>query len=207
MNWCRIGSVSCVWKISGTPDGTSVTLQQTTDATRRNVLMVTKGGLKMENTGWYRCGVGDLIMPVHITVRQQTTTQSTTTMTTTQAPTTEQSSFSPTAEPVQTDNTVQRPEGSKEKVAMSVSWVFSQPWLCGLWARRRFLRLMSGSYAHKLVSHVRIQRAVHRQMEQADCHRSENPVFHPGDCVWLSTRNLPLHLPCKKLSPWFAGGS
>nr|XP_046146455.1 polymeric immunoglobulin receptor-like isoform X2 [Oncorhynchus gorbuscha]XP_046146458.1 polymeric immunoglobulin receptor-like isoform X2 [Oncorhynchus gorbuscha] len=118
--WCRIGgSGSCVGVDSGTIKGTSVTLQQTTDATRRNVLMVTKGGLKMENTGWYRCGVGDLIMPVHITVRQQTTTQSTTTMTTTQAPTTEQSSFSPTAEPVQTDNTVQGPEGSKEKVAMS----------------------------------------------------------------------------------------
>nr|XP_046224275.1 polymeric immunoglobulin receptor-like [Oncorhynchus gorbuscha] len=118
--WCRIGgNGSCVGVDSGTINGTSVTLQQTTDATRRNVLMVTKGGLKMENTGWYRCGVGDLIMPVHITVRQQTTTQSTTTMTTTQAPTTEQSSFSPTAEPVQTDNTVQGPEGGKEKDTMS----------------------------------------------------------------------------------------
>uniref|UniRef100_A0A4W5NH52 Ig-like domain-containing protein n=1 Tax=Hucho hucho TaxID=62062 RepID=A0A4W5NH52_9TELE len=121
MNWCRIGrvgSVSCVWTISGTP----VTLQQTTDATRRNVLTVTVSGLKMENTGWYRCGVGDLMMPVHITVRQQTTTQSTSTMTTTQAPTTEQPSFSPTAEPVQTDNTVQGPEGGKEKDTMRYWW-------------------------------------------------------------------------------------
>ncbi|CAB1318978.1 unnamed protein product, partial [Coregonus sp. 'balchen'] len=104
---------------SGTIDGTSVTLQQTTDATRSNVLTVTMSGLKTENTGWYRCELGDLIMPVHITVRRQTTTQSTTTMTTTQAPTTEQSSFSPTAEPVQTDNTVQGPEGGKEKDTMS----------------------------------------------------------------------------------------
>ncbi|XP_071205658.1 polymeric immunoglobulin receptor-like [Salvelinus alpinus] len=112
-NWCRIGtvgSVSCVWMSSGTIDRTSVTLQQTTDATRGNILMVTMSGLKMENAGWYRCRVGDLMMPVHITVRQQTTTQSTTTMTTTKAPTTEQSSFSSTAEPVQTDNTVQGPE-------------------------------------------------------------------------------------------------
>ncbi|XP_064797066.1 uncharacterized protein LOC135516924 isoform X3 [Oncorhynchus masou masou] len=62
-------------------------------------------GLKTENTGWYMCGVGDLMMPVHITVRQQTTTQSTSTMT--------------TAEPVQTDNTVQGPAGSQEKVTMS----------------------------------------------------------------------------------------
>ncbi|XP_024237319.1 uncharacterized protein LOC112220012 isoform X2 [Oncorhynchus tshawytscha] len=120
IKWCRIGgSVSCMDGNSGTISETSVTLQQTTDSTRRNVLTVTKGGLKPENTGWYRCEVGDLIMPVHITVRQQTTTQRTTTVTTTQAPTTEQSSFSPTAEPVQTDNTVQGPEGGKEKVTMS----------------------------------------------------------------------------------------
>ncbi|CAB1318982.1 unnamed protein product, partial [Coregonus sp. 'balchen'] len=117
MKWYRIGgSVSCVWGNSGTLDGTSVTLQQTT---RRNILTVTMSGLKMENTGWYSCEVGDRMMPVHITVRRQTTTQSTTTMTTTQAPTTEQSSFSPTAEPVQTDNTVQGPEGGKEKDTMS----------------------------------------------------------------------------------------
>ncbi|CAB1318983.1 unnamed protein product, partial [Coregonus sp. 'balchen'] len=118
--WCRIGgSVSCMVGNSGTLDGTSVTLQQTADATRSNVLTVTMSGLKMDNTGWYRCRVGDLMMPVHITVRRQTTTQSTTTVTTTQAPTTEQSSFSPTAEPVQTDNTVQGPEGGKEKDTMS----------------------------------------------------------------------------------------
>ncbi|XP_071011156.1 polymeric immunoglobulin receptor-like [Oncorhynchus clarkii lewisi] len=117
--WCRIGGSSgcCVGVDSGTINGTSVTLQQTTDATRRNVLMVTMSGLKMENTGWYRCGVGDLMMPVHITVRQQTTTQSTTTMTSDLA--TEQSSFSPAAEPVQTDNTVQGLEGGKEKDSMS----------------------------------------------------------------------------------------
>ncbi|XP_071001001.1 polymeric immunoglobulin receptor-like isoform X1 [Oncorhynchus clarkii lewisi] len=103
--WCRIGvNGSHVERNSGTIDGTSVTLQQATDVTRINVLTVTMSGLKMENTGWYRCGVGDLIMPVHITVRRQTTTQSTTTMT--------------TAEPVQTDNTVQGPEGGK-KVTMS----------------------------------------------------------------------------------------
>ncbi|XP_045071871.1 CMRF35-like molecule 1, partial [Coregonus clupeaformis] len=51
MKWYRIGgSVSCVWGNSGTLDGTSVTLQQTT---RRNILTVTMSGLKMENTGWY----------------------------------------------------------------------------------------------------------------------------------------------------------
>jgi hypothetical protein len=30
-------------------------------------------------------------------------------------------------------------------------------------------------------------------------------MFHPGDRIWLSTRNLPLQLPCKKLSPLFVG--
>uniref|UniRef100_A0A4W5K1I9 Ig-like domain-containing protein n=1 Tax=Hucho hucho TaxID=62062 RepID=A0A4W5K1I9_9TELE len=110
--WCKIrDSVQCVWENSGTTEGKSVTLQQSTDATRGNVLTVTMSGLKMDSTGWYRCGVGDLMMPVHITVRQQTTTQSTSTMTTTQSPTTEQPSFSPTAEPVQT-------EGGKEKDTM-----------------------------------------------------------------------------------------
>uniref|UniRef100_A0A4W5KP66 Ig-like domain-containing protein n=1 Tax=Hucho hucho TaxID=62062 RepID=A0A4W5KP66_9TELE len=80
--WCKIrDSVQCVLENSETTEGKSVTLQQTTDATRGNVLTVTMSGLKMGNTGWYRCGVGDLMMPVHITVRQQTTTQSTTTMT------------------------------------------------------------------------------------------------------------------------------
>uniref|UniRef100_A0A4W5PVC7 Ig-like domain-containing protein n=1 Tax=Hucho hucho TaxID=62062 RepID=A0A4W5PVC7_9TELE len=117
--WCKIrDSVQCVWENSGTTEGKSVTLQHTTDATRGNVLTVTMSGLKMDSTGWYRCGVGDLMMPVHITVRQQTTTQSTSTMTTTQSPTTEQPSFSPTAEPVQTDNTAQGPEGGKEKDTM-----------------------------------------------------------------------------------------
>ncbi|XP_031679718.1 uncharacterized protein LOC116374078 [Oncorhynchus kisutch] len=51
---------------------------------------------------------------------------------------------------------------------------------------------------------VRLQCAVHRQKEHADSHCRETPVFHPGDRVWLSIKNLPLCLPCKKLSPWFA---
>ncbi|CAB1318984.1 unnamed protein product [Coregonus sp. 'balchen'] len=83
MKWCRIGrigSVSCMWGNSGSIDGTSVTLQQTT---RRNNLTVTMSDLKMENTGWYSCEVEDRMMPVHITVRRQTTTQSTTTVTST----------------------------------------------------------------------------------------------------------------------------
>lgn len=39
------------------------------------------------------------------------------------------------------------------------------------------------------------QIAVHCQKEQADHHRNETPVFHPGDRIWFSTRNLLLRLP------------
>jgi hypothetical protein len=54
-------------------------------------------------------------------------------------------------------------------------------------------------------AHLRLQCTIRRQKEQVDRHRSEAPMFHPGDHIWLSTRNLPLRLPCKKLSPRFVG--
>ena len=50
-----------------------------------------------------------------------------------------------------------------------------------------------------------LKQAGGRQKERADCHRSEAPVFAPGDRVWLSTRNLPLRLPCRKLGLRFMG--
>ena len=54
-------------------------------------------------------------------------------------------------------------------------------------------------------ANVHLQRALLHQKVGADCHRSEAPVFAPGDQVWLSTRNLPLPLPCLKLGPRFVG--
>ena len=51
--------------------------------------------------------------------------------------------------------------------------------------------------------HNRLQQAVRWHKKQANRHRSEAPVFSPGDRVWLSTRNLPRRLACRKLSPWF----
>ncbi|XP_041727741.1 polymeric immunoglobulin receptor-like [Coregonus clupeaformis] len=114
IKWCRMGG-DCV-SYSGTLHGTSVTLKRTSDA-NNSVLTVTMGGLKMENTDWYWCEVGQLGMPVHITVSQQTKSQRTTKMTsTTQAPTNQQPSASPTAEHVQTDNTSQGAEGNMEDV-------------------------------------------------------------------------------------------
>ncbi|XP_051522461.1 uncharacterized protein LOC127422764 [Myxocyprinus asiaticus] len=47
-------------------------------------------------------------------------------------------------------------------------------------------------------AHVHLQRAVRRQKEQADRHQRLNPIYTPGQWVWLSTRDLRLHLPCKK---------
>ncbi|XP_071236253.1 polymeric immunoglobulin receptor-like isoform X1 [Salvelinus alpinus] len=116
MKWCRM-SGDCVMWYSGTLHGTSVTLKRTSEANNRTVLTVTMSGLKMKNTDWYWCRVGELEMPVHITVSQQTATQRTSKMSSsTQDPTPQQPSASPTAEPVQTDNTSQGAEGNMEDV-------------------------------------------------------------------------------------------
>ncbi|KAK3524931.1 hypothetical protein QTP86_011496 [Hemibagrus guttatus] len=53
--------------------------------------------------------------------------------------------------------------------------------------------------------HVRLQRAVRRQRIQADRHRRPHPAYQVRQRVWLSTRNLRLKMPCRKLSPKFIG--
>ncbi len=50
-------------------------------------------------------------------------------------------------------------------------------------------------------AHVHIQRAVQRVREQADRRRRAGSRITPSQWVWLSTRNLRLHRPCKKLNP------
>ncbi len=54
-------------------------------------------------------------------------------------------------------------------------------------------------------AHVHLQHAVRRVREQANRHRRPGPPYAPGQWVWLSTRDLRLHLPCKKLSPRYVG--
>ncbi|KAL0152980.1 hypothetical protein M9458_051733 [Cirrhinus mrigala] len=55
------------------------------------------------------------------------------------------------------------------------------------------------------LAHIHLQRAIRRTQTQADRRRRPNPPYVPGQWVWLSTRDLRLRLPCKKLSPRYVG--
>ena len=50
-----------------------------------------------------------------------------------------------------------------------------------------------------------LQQAKERQKIYYDRHRRENPPYQVGDSVWLSTRNLRLGVPAKKLGRQFLG--
>uniref|UniRef100_A0A8C1Z0K9 Uncharacterized protein n=1 Tax=Cyprinus carpio TaxID=7962 RepID=A0A8C1Z0K9_CYPCA len=54
-------------------------------------------------------------------------------------------------------------------------------------------------------AHRHLQQAVNRQQRFADTHRKETPVYQPGQLVWLSTRDIRLRQPCKKLSLRYIG--
>ncbi len=54
-------------------------------------------------------------------------------------------------------------------------------------------------------AHHQLQRAVRRRKMTADLRRSETPTYQPGQKVWLSTRDIRMCLPCKKLSPRYVG--
>ncbi len=54
-------------------------------------------------------------------------------------------------------------------------------------------------------AHHHLRPAVRRNQAQADRHRRRNPEYHVRQWVWLSARDLRLHLPCRKLSPRYVG--
>ncbi len=54
-------------------------------------------------------------------------------------------------------------------------------------------------------AHTHLLHAVRRQVHQANRHRRPSPEYAPGQWVWLSTRDLRLRLPCRKLSPRYVG--
>ncbi|KAK6293621.1 hypothetical protein J4Q44_G00359470 [Coregonus suidteri] len=123
MRWCRMGG-SCVKESETLDAGASVKLKRIS-TNGKKVMIVTMSGLDRENTGWYWCAVGDLQMPVHITVNQKTIAQSTTTITTTtyirttKAPTTHQTSVtgaeSNTSQPTVTPSVTDQNNGGTDE--------------------------------------------------------------------------------------------
>uniref|UniRef100_UPI003AB0BDE0 polymeric immunoglobulin receptor-like n=1 Tax=Centroberyx gerrardi TaxID=166262 RepID=UPI003AB0BDE0 len=75
MKWCRMGS-SCVEKYFGTLHGATVALQRILDNTDRKVMIVTMSELHPGNSGWHLCSIGDLQIPVHVTVMSRSSPQS-----------------------------------------------------------------------------------------------------------------------------------
>uniref|UniRef100_A0A9J7XQM4 Chromo domain-containing protein n=1 Tax=Cyprinus carpio carpio TaxID=630221 RepID=A0A9J7XQM4_CYPCA len=54
-------------------------------------------------------------------------------------------------------------------------------------------------------AHHHLQQAVNRHRHFADTHHRQTPTNQPGKLIWLSTRDIRLRQPCRKLSPKYIG--
>uniref|UniRef100_A0A9J8A0T7 Gypsy retrotransposon integrase-like protein 1 n=1 Tax=Cyprinus carpio carpio TaxID=630221 RepID=A0A9J8A0T7_CYPCA len=54
-------------------------------------------------------------------------------------------------------------------------------------------------------AHHHLQRSVNRHQHFANIHRQQAPTYQPGQLVWLSTRDIRLRQPCRKLSSRYIG--
>ncbi len=54
-------------------------------------------------------------------------------------------------------------------------------------------------------AHHQLQRALRQRKMTADLKRSTAPPYQPGQKVWLSTRDIRMRMPCRKLSPRYVG--
>ncbi len=69
----------------------------------------------------------------------------------------------------------------------------------------QFTSRMWSAFFKALEINVSLTSGYHPQQTQADRHRRQNPEYQAGQWVWLSTRDLRLRLPCRKLSPRYVG--
>uniref|UniRef100_A0AAQ4S1N1 Chromo domain-containing protein n=1 Tax=Gasterosteus aculeatus aculeatus TaxID=481459 RepID=A0AAQ4S1N1_GASAC len=89
----------------------------------------------------------------------------------------------------------------------NASWAFSHRYSRGQGSPLTYHPLQSGCReARRLGTRpTHLLHAVRRQEGQANRRRRPGPQYSPGEWVWLSTKDLRLRLPCRKLSPRYEG--